>query len=413
MLIWGIIFHPDKPQDVRAALAPLVVHRRKQLGDLVKELDYLNDEKTRGWYRRYGVSPGAVDPAIVPYYLLLVGGPELIPFEFQCLLGVDYAVGRLAFDTVDEYARYVRSLIDYETAGAVPNRREIAYWGTRHPFDAATNLSATLLIEPLANGLANGSLLKTPIHADPRVNYQRKLMEADGATKANLLDLLHQAKPPAMLFTASHGIQLRSGESAQATTQGALLCQDWMGFGGVKPSDILTAADVPDDANVNGMVAMIFACFAAGTPEADQLLMDLSQADSAPMLAPKPFISALPRRLLAHQNGSALAVIGHVDRPWAYSMQLPRTAGSQIRAYRNSLGFIMTGMPIGYVLNSYFSSRFAALSATLASATSPTAHADTLLRDRDLVAAWIQRNEAQNYVLLGDPAAQIRSDVLT
>jgi Peptidase family C25 len=410
---WGIIFHPDTPQDVRAALAPLVAHRRQQIGDLVKELDYRRDEQMRDWYRRHGVSPGAVDPAIVPYYLVLIGGPELIPFEFQYLLGVDYAVGRLTFDTAGEYERYVRSVIAYETARTIPNGREIAYWGTRHPGDSATNLSAALLIDPLANGLADGGLLKVPIHADPKVNYQRKLMAADSATKANLLDLLHQAKPPAMLFTASHGMQLRSGQSAQATTQGALLCQDWTTFGSVKPSHILAAADVLDDANVNGMVAMIFACFGAGTPDADQFLMDLSQAGNAPTLAPKPFISALPRRLLTHPNGSALAVIGHIDRAWAYSIQAPKTAGPQILAFRNSLGFLMTGMPVGYVLSGQFSSRFSALSAALLSATSPTAPPAIRLPDRDLVTAWIQRNDAQNYVLLGDPAVRIRADVLT
>ena len=181
----------------------------------------------------------------------------------------------------------------------------------------------------------------------------------------------------------------------------------------MKPAHILAAADVPDDANVNGMVAMIFACFGAGTPDADQFVMDLSQAGSAPTLAPKPFMSALPRRLLTHPNGSALAVIGHIDRAWAYSIQAPKTAGPQILAFRNSLGFIMTGMPIGYVLSGQFSSRFAALSAALLSATSPTAPPAMRLPDRDLVTAWIQRNDAQNYLLLGDPAVRIRADVLT
>jgi hypothetical protein len=32
--------------------------------------------------------------------------------------------------------------------------------------------------------------------------------------------------------------------------------------------------------------------------------------------------------------------------------------------------------------------------------------------DRDLVTWWLQRNDAQNYVLLGDPAARIRNDLL-
>ena len=33
-----------------------------------------------------------VNPDKVPYYLLLVGSPEAIPFQFQSLLSVDYAL---------------------------------------------------------------------------------------------------------------------------------------------------------------------------------------------------------------------------------------------------------------------------------------------------------------------------------
>jgi hypothetical protein len=35
------------------------------------------------------------------------------------------------------------------------------------------------------------------------------------------------------------------------------------------------------------------------------------------------------------------------------------------------------------------------------------------LEDRALVNAWIERNDAQNYVLLGDPAVRVRNDILT
>ena len=34
------------------------------------------------------------------------------------------------------------------------------------------------------------------------------------------------------------------------------------------------------------------------------------------------------------------------------------------------------------------------------------------LSDRDLVTSWLERNDAQNYVLLGDPAVRIRKDAL-
>ena len=315
---WGIIFNEDTPQDVRKALEPLIAHRRKQVGDLLKALDYKKGEQTRSWYQRHRISPGSVDPEVVPYYLLLIGGPELIPFEFQYLLGVDYAVGRLAFDKADEYDRYVRSTIAYESGNAVPNTKEIAYWGTRHPGDPATNLSASLLIDPLANGVPGAAgALKRAIHTE--VGYERKLSVADDATKANLLETLHARSRPRCCsphrMACSCARPGRAGRRARRA-----LCQDWPGFGSVKLDHILAASDIADDANVNGMVALIFACFGAGTPDADQFLMDLSQPGKP--LAPKPFMAALPRRLLTHPNGSALAVIGHIDRAWGFSIQV-------------------------------------------------------------------------------------------
>ena len=174
----------------------------------------------------------------------------------------------------------------------------------------------------------------------------------------------------------------------------------------MRPEHFLAAADIADDANVNGLVALLFACFGAGTPDADQFLMDLSQAANAPPLAPKPFIAALPQRLLTHPKGSALAVIGHIDRAWGFSIQAPKMTDPQIAPFRNSLGFILNGDPVGYAVGQQFRRAFAALSTALLSAMSPTAPAATCgSSDRDLVTFWLERNDAQNYVLLGDPAA--------
>jgi hypothetical protein len=408
---WGVIFQADTPQQVHDALEPLIALRRTQAGERFKVLDYRKGEQARDWYSRHGISPGNVDPMIVPYYLLLVGPPELIPFEFQYLLGVDYAIGRLSFDTPEGYERYARSTIAYEGARSLPNHREIAYWGTRHLGDAATELSASMLVDPLANGIVGATgALKQAISTE--VGYDRKLLLGDDATKAGLLDMLHAAKPPAMLFTASHGMALQSGQAAQAATQGALLCQDWSGFGSVRNEHFLAATDIADDANVNGVVALLFACFGAGTPDADQFLMDLSQAGQAPPLAPQPFIAALPQRLLAHPNGSALAVIGHIDRAWGCSIRVPKVSGPQIGTFRNSIGSILTGAPVGHAISGSFGAKFSTLSVLLLSATSPTAANATRLSDRELVTRWLERNDAQNYVLLGDPAVRIRTDAL-
>ena len=94
-------FSEDTPQSVRVALEPLIAFRRRRRVIVCKVLDYKKGEQTRGWYQRHRVSAGNVDPEIIPYYLLLIGPPDLIPFDFQYLLGVEYAVGCVAFDTAD------------------------------------------------------------------------------------------------------------------------------------------------------------------------------------------------------------------------------------------------------------------------------------------------------------------------
>ncbi len=408
---WGVVFHEDTPANVRAALAPLVDRRKNLAGTRFKELDYRKGERTRDWYQRWGISPGNMQTRIVPYYLLLIGPPDLIPFDFQYLLGIEYAVGRLSFDTAAEYALYAQSVVDYETAGAVPTTKEITYWGTRHLGDGATNMSASLLVDPLANGVPDDAGdLKTPIGSE--TGYGQKLLLGGDATKGNLLAVLHADRPSALLFTASHGMSLRSGLPNQTSDQGSLLCQDWPGYGSIRPQHLLTAKDVGDDANVHGLVAFMFACFGAGTPVNDQFATDLAQAGQLPPLAPNPFVAALPRRLLAHPKGGALAVIGHVDRAWGFSIQAAKSTGPQIGSFRNSLGDILTGAPVGHALTQTFGAKFAELSAILLSAISPTGSTADKPSDRELVTYWIERNDAQNYVMLGDPAARIQADKL-
>jgi hypothetical protein len=406
---WGVIFYENAPADVKAALKPLIDRRAAEAGGLFKILDYKTGEQVRDWYRRHEMRPGSVDPDVNPYYLLVIGPPDGIPFEFQYLLGIDYAVGRASFGAADDYARYAESVVAYEIADTVQNAKQIGYWGTRHLGDGATNLSSTFLIDPLANG--NPSLpgrLKKPLHAE--FGFDRQLQLAEDATKDALLETLCSKKPPAILFTASHGMLVGPGRPQQQDVQGALLCQDWPGFGTIKPDHYLAAANVPDDANVNGLVAFLFACFGAGTPKVDQFILDAAQLGSSlPPLAPAPFMAALPQRLLTHPKGGALAVIAHVDRAWGYSIQAPKMGGAQTLPFRSSLGSIMIGEPVGHAVKDQFGRQFAALSAALLSALAPGA---PKIDDRELVTYWIERNDAQNYVTLGDPAVRLRIDKL-
>jgi hypothetical protein len=298
--------------------------------------------------------------------------------------------------------------VAYETAPSLKNRKEIVYWGTRHLGDPATVLSNSCLLEPLANGMPGASEReKTPIHA--AVGYRRILYTRGEARRAALLGTLQSEQPPSVLFTASHGMELNGTRPNQRQYNGALLCQDWSGSGPIERDHFLTGADVPDTAQVHGLIAFFFACMGAGTPDYDQF----PQLKQPERLAAQPFIAALPQRLLGHPNGSALAVVAHVDVGLEFSIQPAKLADAKIGPFREGLGYLMYGNPVGWVLCNYFGQRCNALAHVIAASTAPTTPQSQHLSDRDLVKYWLECNDAQNYVLLGDPAVRLRKDFLT
>jgi hypothetical protein len=406
---WGVVFPENISAEIRDAVQPLIAHRRKRVPpDRCKELEYTSGVSMRDWLKNYNVDTGNVKPKKVPYYLLLIGDPTAIPYEFQYLLDIEYAVGRLAFDTPEQYRQYAESVVAYETAGAVPNGRELVYWATRHASDAATQMSADHLITPLYEGIPDSD------EEDPiaeMCDYRQRCLKKKDAKKANLLDILTSTgtPPPAMLVTASHGMGWPIEEKEkQRLEQGALLCQDWLGFGSVKPNHYLAGAEIPDDARVHGMVAFLFACFGVGTPQYDNFLKDRSRGPV--QLADQPFVAALPQRLLSHPQGSALAVLGHIERAWGYSIVPDDKVGSQILPFRNCIGRILAGEPVGHSTKD-FSEKYATLSTDLLSKLDET-KPEERPSDEELAWTWIERNDAQNYIMLGDPAVQLRVDLL-
>src|SRR6185295_2294271 len=84
---------------------------------------YRPGESRLDFLTRHGVGPGVGDPALMPRFLLLVGGPDEIPWEFQHDLALGHAVGRLSFDAPAHYARYAERVIAIETEGRETPRR--------------------------------------------------------------------------------------------------------------------------------------------------------------------------------------------------------------------------------------------------------------------------------------------------
>jgi hypothetical protein len=410
---WGIVFLKDENPAVITAMQPLIEHRRKQVNNdrIVKVLDFIPGESWEAWLGRYLVAPGSVEPTKIPYYLLLVGDPKRMTFNFGQLLDVEYGVGRLHFDTPAEYAAYTASVIDYETSTAVPNAKEAVFFGTRHNFDQATKMSADFLVKPLVEG--------TPaVGAEPAVpgvaeqwGFRSRSLWGSQATKVALLDVIAPqagGASPAFLFTAGHGLGFPRGHPDQKKEQGALICQDWPGFGSINTGHYFSAADVPADAHVHGSVIFHFACYGAGTPDRDQFIHNPGMP--SPQIADAPFIARLPKAWLTHPGGGALACIGHVERAWGYSI-ISQLGGAHIQTFQNAIGRILIGQPLGYALKD-FNERYAALSTSLSS-TLQQAGWGAAIDQNALAANWIQRNDAEGYTLIGDPAVKLRINDLT
>ena len=146
---WGVILEPSADSSVRDALSPLLALRREQSRDYYREATYRPGETASRFLARHGLSPNQIEPAKTPYYLLIVGSPNRVPYRFQQQLDVGYAVGRLHFDDEEMYRRYAETAIAAEISPA-PQSRRIAVFAPTFAGDQHTQLLAESLLTPLA-----------------------------------------------------------------------------------------------------------------------------------------------------------------------------------------------------------------------------------------------------------------------
>ena len=401
---WGVLFAPGIDQKIKDALQPLIDHRKGQgaAPHVVYDQDgYRAGETAIDWLKRHNSRLDVVEPSHgIPFYLLIVAPPDVISFEFQYALDLYWAVGRLWFDTPDEFRRYADSVILYEQAAKVSRTRQLALFAPEHDFDRATQLFNRQVAQPLRDG--QGS---KPMPVGHRRKFKLQSFLAENAMKDDLARILRGDIPggaPSVLFSGGHGMAFDSNDARQPDAQGALICSDWDRLGKITEDHWFAASDLPVNAKVHGLIHFMFACYGGGMPEFDNF--DRLNKQLVRITA-RPFVSKLPRVLLTHPDGGALAVLAHIDRAWAYSFQSDKGA-SQIQGFRDVLDRLLNGDRIGQATDA-FNMRWAALSTRLSELQLDILHgADVSLKL--LGQFWIARDDARNYMILGDPAVQLR-----
>ena len=415
---WGIAFPRVKPgtdedklhDDILAALEPLIARRRSQAGARFKICRHNLGipvgtgkgarAEVNAFLTSHGLGPGPIDPKKLPYYLLLIADPAVVPYEVQYLLDVQGAVGRLWFGAVAPYAAYARSVVEAEGRDTSAEALGVGLFGVRNADDPATQLSAQHLISGLQSHLS----------ARPE-NPLRSSLIGPEATKGALHSLLHGGEVPGLLFTASHGMGFPSGHALQRRHQGALLCQDWPGprlWKEAIPTDhYLSADDIAEDADLCGRVIFSFACYGAGTPQKDDFFRrtrDPVRAD----IAPSAFQAELPLRLLGRDKG-ALAFIGHVERAWGYSFLwcgVGRASGgvgdALITTFTSTVDALLAGKPVGVAMD-VFNLKYAQF-ATWLTAELEEIDFGRAVDPAALVELWTCHNDARDTVIIGDPA---------
>ena len=278
--------------------------------------------------------------------------PAEIPFEFQYDLDTYFAVGGIAFESPQEYAQYAQNIVNFERAQA--SRKQIAIFNTRNDGDRAT----ALLHDQIAMKLAPGGDNLKPLGAPQGYSHDHSACgHRDQSELLNILRGQTDGGTPAILFTGSHGVAFSSADPQQAIQAGR---DPDAGLGGpgssITPDTYLTAEEIPSDASLNGLLHFFFACYSAGCPKFDTYSYG---ANNQPVqIAKDTLVARLPQKMLLQ---GAQAVIGHIDRAWAYSFQT-NTGQAMVQSFRDPLIRLLQGRSVGDALD-IFDQRWSVLSA--------------------------------------------------
>ncbi len=399
---WTYLVNRSDPygHEIKENLAPLAAQRG--MANPAEPLLF-NHESQEDWFdwlheNYYSLS---LEGKKTPQYILIVGGPDQIPFRFQSILSTVANVGRVHFEDLDDLTTYVHKLIRIENAPEPLSRKEVVVFAPDGGLPDPTYFSKRYMADPLAE------------HMHESLGFDTHTLSSIDATKTKSLAALQQTKP-ALVYTASHGLgALDQTLEVQQRYNGAICCQrtgserrteDWL----------FAAHDIPlEEPFLEGAIFFQFACFGYGTPaESDYAHWLPNARDDYPGT---DFVAAIPKKLLAHPRGP-IAYIGHLDTAFLHGFadvsnrHIDARWHTRIAPFKAAVEDILGAQPSGLSMRNLHN-RYSVCNALI-----------TNIYDREkrgrltwtpalkarFLDNWITRGDAQNYMVFGDPAARPR-----
>lgn len=397
---WTYLVNSADPQrvEIERILEPLAEHRNMANP---KEPMLYNNETPDEWFdwlqdNYYALD---LDGEQVPQYLMIVGGADQIPFRFQSILDTVANVGRVAFESLDDFKTYVDKLIRIETAGEPIVTRDALLFAPDPGLPDPTYFSREYMVQPLNEYIRDD------------LGFGSQMIIGDKADKTNL-DAALRANNPALVYTASHGLGATSQPAEiQRKYNGAICCQH---TGPLTLDALYSADDVPlDQPFLEGAVFFQFACFGYGTPaESDYA----HWIDGVPkQYTDADFVAALPKRLLAHPRGP-IAYIGHLDTAFLHGFAdaadpfiLDRWH-TRITPFKKAVDQLLGVQPSGLAMED-MNKRYSICNALITNTYDRQRRGKLKWTDslrKRFLDNWIVRGDAQNYMVFGDPAARLR-----
>jgi len=383
---WGILCLESDQASVAQAFAPLIEHRRER--NQAWEQPVLALAAPRGgasldtWRRRLKRAAGN---RRLPRYLLIVGGPDRVPFELQFELDQELRTGRI--DVAERPAeplswtgcrRFAQKVVNYER-GALPFDRSVVIYSLDR--DEATRQAHAEIVKPLAAAIARP---------------QTPLFGAEATCEALAARLASEAGP-GLVFSFSHGVEFPTDPAAW----GALT--DYR-FRGDASASVVSARLVDGCERFgHGSILFAFACFSAGVPasSAHAFYADDKRGEipGAPMVAP------LPRALLGKEQGP-VAFVGHVDRvtPRGFCDTMGEMGWAPYRDFADWT--LSSAGTLGQALSS-LRERSLRAAAEVAEACDEIARGGRGRSLKDLFEQWLAYFDYRGFLLLGDPALTV------